>query len=329
MRFLAAIVVFLVFGVVVSATKMRFDAFNIWGCPKDDPSVSQKQSYDCDPHKRQTQGTSSQFCMCEADLDRLMETGDHYIAYNSNSQYYLDKIAASTNKLAWMADGFSNFFIQGKSGADYADYLWSQANTLFAERNNGVIPTYWILNELSFKRWFGSKKAPYSKTYHKYAIDVVKRIHETHPEIRPIVCSPSLQVKPKTFPQDWKALAQYAYVGVEAYVNSSYVKTHKLSVNALYKAYTKGIKSYVAAGVPRYKMIVFEEFATTPSGTFYGSGGLNPKQWATTIANRNKAIKLLKVAGFASYGWSSILSDTPDTRKAYYDAYSATAQYLP
>jgi len=329
MRVVGAIVVFLALVLVASATQMRFDAFNIWGCPKDDPAVSHKQAYQCDLDKREAQHTHDTYCMCEHDLDRLMETGDHYISYNANSQYYLDKIANSTNKLSWMVDGFSDFYIQGHSGAAYADSLWKQANDLFAVRNNGTIPTYWILNEISFKRWFGSKKKPYLKSYHKYVIDVAKRLHDAHPEIKAIICSPSLQVKKKTFPQDWKALAKYAYVGVEAYLNSSFIKKVKFNVAKLRTEYIRGINSYVAAGVPRSKMVVFEEFAMTSSGTFFGSGGLTPSEWAKTIANRNKALRGLKVAGFASYGWSSAMKYAPEIRDLFYNAYSATAKYLP
>jgi hypothetical protein len=325
MRFTALFVVFLALAVCGSfAYKLRFDSFNIWGCPKEDPATSHRQAYQCDADKREAQGTSAQYCMCERDFERLAETGDHYIAYNAAQPKYLQKIVDSGNKFAWMVDDFSDFYDAGKSGTAYADFLWSEANRLYMVANNGTIPQYWVLNELSVKRWF-TQAIP---KYHKYAIDVVKQLRTKY-KVRPIICSPSLLIKPKRFANDWKQLAKYAYVGVEAYVSSELIRKNKFNAKWLFETYSKGIASYNKAGVPRSKIVVFEEFATTPAGTKFGSGGLGDAEWARVIKLRNAAIKKLKCVGYASYGWSSYMDHTPEVREALYDAYNVGAKNLP
>jgi len=268
--------------------------------------------------------------MCQHDLDRLAESGDHYIAYSESMQNYLNSISDSGNELAFLVDHFSDWFDQGKSGADYADYLVQLAQDKFYDRNNGTLPEFYILNELSPGKFFSNKPG-----YRQYAVDVVKQLSHVH-GIKPILCSPALLINPKKYPDKiYKILAKYSYIGVEAYLDSRLVVKQGLSFSWVFKTYNKGIQSYVNAGVPRSRIVFIEDYASTGPSTKWGRGGVSLDHWKTIIAMRNQAAKKLKVAGFMSYGWylndfsEQGNVDPADVRDELYDAYNTGVADLP
>jgi len=322
---LALVILGVIFSAVTMATpKLRFDSFNIWGCPKDDPGKSLAISPTCDPEKRVEQHTSKQYCMCGSDLQALASTGNHYIAYDENNTQFLNDIKSTGNRMAWMIDGFATFFQERRSGTAYADALWELAQEKFKSAPQGM-PKFWILNELSEHNWFSNVHG-----YHQYALDVVKRLRTKY-HVTPVMCSPSMMIHVATNPsdRDFGVLAKYAYIGVEAYVSSLAVKKNKYSVSWLHGQYVKSVQSYQQAGVPKSKLIMLEDYSTTPKGTGWGSGGLPQSQWLKVVTARGKAMQHLGVAGTGSYGWSSYWNDTPAQRATIYAAYNKYAKHLP
>jgi hypothetical protein len=315
---LICLALLVVFG---TATQLRFDFFSTWGCPKDDPAKSNALSETCDPAKRKAQKTSQKFCMCNRDLTRLTETGNHYIAYGGNDPQHLAAIATKGNELAWLVDGITKSYESGKSAETVADEMWATANRLYPSK----VPKYWILDELSVKLWFRLKILK----YHKWAVTLVTRLKNVYGVI-PILCSPSSRVDPRKFKNDWKNLSKAGYIGIEFYgVTSQEVKRRKYNVAWLTKWYRKGLDTYVKAGVPKKKIIFVDHFGATPFNKGFGSSGLKPREWKKVIAARAKAVKALKVGGFFSYGWVSYYKDTPAMREGFYTAYNKGFKSLP
>src|SRR6185437_1925963 len=85
--------------------------------------------------------------------------------------------------------------------------------------------------------------------------------------------------------------------------------------------YQASVDTYGAAGVPKSKLILTEEFANTPTGTGWGRGGISASDWDSVIQMRQDAIYNVGFPGYAAYAWGSngmLISEAEQIEHEYY-----------
>ena len=180
------------------------------------------------------------------------------------------------------------------------------AYTINNSTNNGVRPDWVILNEISPSLWQQNPGDPSLSAFRTWAIDTVTRLTDVY-EYKVILLSPYQQLGQTANAPSWQALANKAYIGIEAYLDGSEVMTggtdYASRVAYAQGRYQAAKNSYLNNGVPAEKLFVIEHVGNTVAGTKWGRGGIAAADWDQALMIRQDAIYNVDFAGFLTYAW--------------------------
>jgi autotransporter-associated beta strand protein len=178
--------------------------------------------------------------------------------------------------------------------------------TINNSTNNGARPEWVILNEISPSLWQQNPGAPSLNAFRTWAIDVVTRLTDVY-GYKVIMLSPYQQLGQTTNAPSWQALANKAYVGIEAYLDGDEVMTggtdYASRVAYAQGRYQAAKNSYLNVGIPAEKLFVIEHVGNTVEGTNWGRGGIAAADWDQALMIRQDAIYNVNFAGFLTYAW--------------------------
>jgi len=257
-------------------------------------------------------------CSCVFDHERLNDKPNHFIA--TVEPIFLNQTRDAGNDPALQVDKINKGF--PGSGAKFADTIYANAQKFGV--NGGKVPKYVILNHVNLTHW--KKNTP---GYHKYIIDMATALKNK--KMEPIVMVP-IMFPTKKDKETLSALSKVAYIGVEAYLNSKKIMELPRPRQRPYMVakYNKSLDKYAKYGVPRTRIVLWEHYGMTAYKKTYGRSGLNNFNWRRIIKMRSKAIKVLKVWGFGSFGWSHNGMKASNRRRGlYYKAYNKAGYLLP
>lgn len=184
---------------------------------------------------------------------------------------------------------------------------------------NGARPTWVALNELSGSLW------PNNATYRQWTINCTTKLHDTY-GYEVIAYSPF--PNPAANGTSWQALSAKAYIGIEYYLSGEEVKVQNFSLSWVQAQYQSAITSYSNRGVPKSRMILGEEFASTTAGTGWGRAGVSATDWEATIRVRSQAIYNLNFPGFIGYAWGKNAMGLSDANLQYAEAVYASTMVV-
>ena len=180
------------------------------------------------------------------------------------------------------------------------------AYTINNSTNNGVRPDWLILNEISPSLWQQNPGDPSLNAFRTWAIDVVTRLTDEY-GYKVIMLSPYQQLGQTTNAPSWQALANKAYIGIEAYLDGNEVwssgSTYAAARRLCPSRYQAAKNSYLNVGVPADKLFVIEHVGNTVAGTGWGRGGIPAADWDQVLMIRQDAIYNVDFAGFLTYAW--------------------------
>jgi autotransporter-associated beta strand protein len=172
--------------------------------------------------------------------------------------------------------------------------------------NNGVRPDWLILNEISPSLWQQNPGAPSLNAFRTWAIDVVTRLTDEY-GYKVIMLSPYQELGTTANAASWQALANKAYIGIEAYLDGDEVwsngSTYAQRVAYAQGQYQAAKDSYLDVGVPADKLFVIEHVGNTVDDTNWGRGGIDADLWDQVLMIRQDAIYNVDFAGFLTYAW--------------------------
>jgi hypothetical protein len=285
------------------------------------PTVTQADgtrniSYACPPV-----GNSRGTCMCEWDFQQLNSKGGHDMVIQFPTWH--QNIFANGNSWSFIYDQISDDF--PGSGAGFADKVYEMAKK-YAEHFQLSIPKYFFLNEISHSRWRENREG-----YHQYVIDMAKRLRNDY-KVIPVVFSPLMKPDAK-FKSKWVELAKYAYIGVEAYINTKQVfavKGKAARGKYMKKQYDTILSFYQKCGVKKNRIAFFEHYGNSDGKRgAYGRVNVPAKDWIQIIQLRNQIFKSVGTWAVGSYGWMSNQMKVPtnksseDDRSLFYGAYNS------
>jgi len=301
------------------AIRNRFDSF-YFICPQDTTSSTRrtvyKYEYQCpDPGS----GWKSSLCQCQQDFDLLNSVPNHYLA--TLGVLWPAAIKNHSNVGALQVDHINDGF-RKMSGDKWAKAVWDKQTPKWFL--NKVDPKVFILNEVSYKMWQTNVKG-----YREWLLAFVKTLrvsyHRTVILMFPIMF-------PKGKSADMRKLAQYAKIGVEAYLDSRVIanKTKGQRSAWMDSLYQKSLKAYQAQGIKKAQLVYWEHYGFTEDSKAYGMSNVSKSDFLDIINRRAPLMKKLNVWGFGSYGWFGNGAQVSNAdRIEYYNAYNAGAVNLP
>ncbi|HWB54678.1 MAG TPA: hypothetical protein VG722_10815, partial [Tepidisphaeraceae bacterium] len=252
------------------------------------------------------------------------------------SSTYQSTLTASGNTLGIYYDTFGNEDGQGFAFNNYPDpeamaqHIQQLENKNFSTAQNG-----WIaLNEVSASAWPTDPVNTYdngtkSIDYHTWCIDVVEILKNgdggSVPAHAGVLLMAPFGTPGTSNASSWQAIAKYAYIVDERYIDGPEVQADGYSVSALQSYYQTSYNDWVHnAGVPPSRLIANDEFGlSTDSG--FGASGLSGTAWQEAIEARDLAIYNVGFAGFYGYDWGKNVQGADDaTRISYEKAYAST-----
>jgi hypothetical protein len=177
--------------------------------------------------------------------------------------------------------------------------------TVSNSTKNGPKPNWVLLNEISVSVWQDTTQKGID--YRAWVVGVATRLHDTY-GFNVVTFAPFATVGTARA-ADWQLLTAKSYVGVENYLSGQEVMSggsdYGSRVAWAQAQYQASVDTYGAAGVPKSKLVLTEEFANTTTGTGWGRGGISASDWDTVIQIRQDAIRNVGFPGFAAYAWGS------------------------
>ena len=234
-------------------------------------------------------------------------TNGHYLAMGSDA--HRNQIVARGNQLAIYYDVFNDGC--GKlSAAAKAAVIASYAQARFT--HTGARPSWIILNEISAGKW------PVDAAYRKWVVEVVSLLKNKY-NFSVVLCAPF--ARPGAHPEDWRAVASNASIGIECYLGGKAIKDHAFSINWCEGQYRVAKEKYVRLGVPPDRLFLVEDFANTENAAdkAWGRQGVSAEDWDRAIAVRSAASHKLDFAGFIGYGWSGDGMKAPDADLVHFE----------
>jgi hypothetical protein len=240
----------------------------------------------------------------------------HYLAMGSDA--HRGQIAAAGNELAIYYDTF-NEGCEKLTAAEKAAVIEDYAQTRFTR--TGARPEWLILNEISAGKW------PVDAAYRQWVTGVVSTLKNKY-GFSVVLCAPFK--RPSEHPQDWRAVAASATVGIECYLSGKAIKEHGFSTDWCEAQYQMAKEKYEHLGVPSDRLFLVEDFANTEDAPdkCWGRQGVSRGDWGRAIAVRSAALHHVGCAGFISYGWSSDRMKVPDEELVHFESVYRT-QVLP
>jgi hypothetical protein len=193
----------------------------------------------------------------------------------------------------------------------------------------------WIaLNEVSSSNWQNNPVNSAGYDYHTWCIDVVALLKNgdssdpAHivPAHAGVILWAPFGTPGSGNRSSWQAIAQYAYIGDERYIDGATVQSEGYSIPAVQNYYQQSFNAWVNnAGVPADRLILSEEYTNSLAGNGYGANGLSGEAWQTAIECRNLAAYNVGFAGYVGYAWSkNAQGSSTDTLISYENAYAST-----
>ncbi len=220
------------------------------------------------------------------------------------------EMTANNNALAEFYNNFlADYNTQYKNNGGVLDATAEadaiNAYTIKNSTKTGAKPNWMLLNEISASVWPDTSQK--GSDYRAWVIAVAARLHDTY-NYNVVTFAPFATVGTDRA-SDWQALTAKSYVGVENYLSGAEVMSggsnYASRVAWAQAQYQASVNTYGAAGVPKSKLVLTEEFANTISGTGWGRAGLSASDWDTVIQIRQDAIYNVGFPGFAAYAWGS------------------------
>jgi hypothetical protein len=253
-----------------------------------------------------TPGVTPHFGQAQFDVLNYPSINGNYMMTSTDN--HRPEMTANNNALAEFYNNFLadyNTQIRGTGLDAVAEADAINAYTVKNSTKNGARPNWLLLNELSASVWPDTTQKGID--YRAWCVGVVTRLHDTY-GYDVVTFAPFATVGTGRA-ADWQLLTAKSYVGVENYLSGAEVMaggTDYASRVAWAQAqYQASVTTYGAAGVPKSKLILTEEFANTTSGTGWGRAGLSASDWDTVIQIRQDAIYKIGFPGFAAYAWGS------------------------
>jgi autotransporter-associated beta strand protein len=201
------------------------------------------------------------------------------------------------------------------------------AYTMNNSTNNGVRPEWLILNEISPSLWQQNPGAPSLSAFRTWAIDSVTRLTDVY-GYKVIILSPYQQLGSTNNAPSWQALANKAYIGIEAYMDGNEVMTggtdYASRVAYAQGRYQAAKNSYLNNGVPAEKLFVIEHVGNTVAGTKWGRGGIAAADWDQVLMIRQDAIYNVDFAGFLTYAWGGNNMNITEAEQIQHEYYYRT-----
>jgi autotransporter-associated beta strand protein len=205
------------------------------------------------------------------------------------------------------------------------------AYTINNSTNNGVRPDWLILNEISPSLWQQNPGDPSLNAFRTWAIDAVTRLTDVY-GYNVIILSPYQQLGTTANAPSWQALANKAYIGVEAYLDGNEVwssgSTYAQRVAYAQSKYQAAKNSYLNVGVPEEKLFVIEHVGNTTTGTGWGRGGIAAADWDQVLMIRQDAIYNVDFAGFLTYAWGGNNMNITEAEQIQHEYYYRSRRVL-
>ncbi len=192
--------------------------------------------------------------------------------------------------------------------------------------------TRWlVLNEVAASTWNDTTSGD---SYRTWLVDTITKLH-TDGYNNIVLYSPRYLAS-KTYAATWKSIAQYAYIGLETYLDGKTVKDENFSlskVQAYYQGYYNSWTSTTSGpGLDPSRLFAGEHFSINKyDPTFYwGANGTSGTDWQAAIEIRDIAIHNIPFGGFIGYAWGKDAQATGDdatdlaAQLSYERAYAST-----
>jgi autotransporter-associated beta strand protein len=201
------------------------------------------------------------------------------------------------------------------------------AYTMNNSTNNGPRPEWLILNEISPSLWQQNPGAPSLSEFRTWAIDSVTRLTDVY-GYKVIILSPYQQLGSTQNAPSWQALANKAYIGIEAYLDGDEVwkggTDYASRVAYAQGRYQAAKNSYLNVGVPAEKLFVIEHVGNTVAGTKWGRGGIPTADWDQVLMIRQDALYNVNFAGFLTYAWGGNNMNITEAEQIQHEYYYRT-----
>ncbi|HEX5472968.1 MAG TPA: hypothetical protein VFW73_13835 [Lacipirellulaceae bacterium] len=193
----------------------------------------------------------------------------------------------------------------------------------------------WIaLNEVSSSNWQNNPVNSAGYDYHTWCIDVVALLKNgdssdsSHivPAHTGVILWAPFGTPGSGNRSSWQAIAQYAYIADERYIDGATVQSEGYSVSAVQSYYQQSFNAWVNnAGIPADRLILSEEYTNSLAGNGYGANGLSGEAWQAAIECRNLAAYNVGFAGYVGYAWGkNAQGSSTDTLISYENSYAST-----
>ncbi|HWB53037.1 MAG TPA: dockerin type I repeat-containing protein [Tepidisphaeraceae bacterium] len=236
----------------------------------------------------------------------------HYAEMGSAN--YLSILNNSGNTLG----NYYNFFNSQMPFTNYPDphdmavHIQQWVNNQFTTDQNAFI----ALNEVSSSNWSANPVNQDGIDYRDWVADVVEllkngdssdpnNIVPAHSGVLlyvPIGAPSGNPSSPAN--QVLQTISQYAYIGVERYINGTKVQADGFSVSAVQSYYQTAFDHWVNnAGVSPSDLVLTEIYSVSAAGSSYGATGLSGTDWQEAIETRCLAAYNVGFAGYSGYDW--------------------------
>ncbi len=244
------------------------------------------------------------------------------------------EMVASNNALAEFYNNFlADYNTQYRNNGGVIDPIAEadaiNSYTVKNSTKNGPKPNWVLLNEISVSVWQDTTQKGID--YRAWVVGVATRLHDTY-GFNVVTFAPFATVGTARA-ADWQLLTAKSYVGVENYLSGAEVMAggsdYASRVAWAQAQYQASVNTYGAAGVPKSKLILTEEFANTPAGTGWGRGGVSASDWDSVIQMRQDAIDNVGFPGFAAYAWGSNGMGITEAEQIQHEYWYRTRLVLP
>jgi hypothetical protein len=235
-------------------------------------------------------GSDPHFCQPQFDHLNWWTANGHYLAMGSDAKR--PEVTAQSNACAVYYDTLTDLYNSGYTGAAAADQIQNYCVSNWS--NNGVVPYWVVLNEISTSLW------PGNSAYRTWLINCVTRLHDTYGHAT-ILFSPFKN--PYQNGADWQTLTAKCRIAIEGYLSGHDINASGNSVSWCQTQYQSFKNSYTALGVASSQLFIAENYAQTVSGTNWGRSGVSYAGWDNAINARTTAQRNVGFAGSIGYGW--------------------------
>lgn len=233
-------------------------------------------------------------CLCLPDFSALAALPGHFLAVSSDKN----------KSVTWGSGNLQAVYIDDMN-TDWKLGGVARADAALAKAKKGFpcgVPKWFLVNEISPSMW---KSLP---EYRKFVIDFAKTMKQKYGKAT-VVAAPFQTVAANG--ESWTELAKYAFIGIESYLSGKEIKDSGFSLAWCQSQYAASLNSYMARGVPKSRLFLFEHFGNT--GTVMDNGipikwgrqAVSAADWHKAIQVRSKAANAVGFAGFVSYDWGA------------------------